>query len=105
MLVVCDCVDCDRTVPKATVPHPFRLQTEARGQLHRDELAAKLAAEEARAKRLRRVTARPLPVSVDVPVVPPKPEPKPLTLPEPFPLKSLVSPCWWHCAARDAVVQ
>eukprot|EP00775_Hariotina_reticulata_P002311 gene2311-2619_t len=79
----------DGVAPKATVPHPFRLQTEARGQLHREELVAKLAAEEARAKRLRRVTARPLPVSVDVPMAPPKPEPKPLTLPDPFPLKSL----------------
>lgn len=82
-------------MPKLTQPQPFRLQTEARGALHEHEMAAKLAADEARAKRLRRVTARPLPVTLDVPVVPPKPEPKSLTLPDPFPLKSLVS-----CASR-----
>ena len=76
---------------KPTQPQPFRLQTEARGVLHQSEMAAKLAAEEARTKRLRRVTARPLPVTVDVPVLPAKPDPKPLTLPNPFPLKSLVS--------------
>lgn len=77
--------------PKPTQPQPFKLQTEQRGALHQSELAAKLAADEARAKRLRRVTARPLPVTVDVPVVPAKPDPKPLTLPDPFPLRSLVS--------------
>jgi hypothetical protein len=76
---------------KLTQPQPFRLQTEARGALHEHEMQAKLAADEARAKRLRRVTARPLPVTLDVPVVPAKPEPKPLTLPDPFPLKSVVS--------------
>lgn len=73
-----------------THPQPFRLQTEARGAHYQDELAARLAAEEARAKRLRRVTARPLPVTIDLPAVPPKPETKPLTLPDPFELKSLV---------------
>uniref|UniRef100_A0A383VSF2 TPX2 C-terminal domain-containing protein n=1 Tax=Tetradesmus obliquus TaxID=3088 RepID=A0A383VSF2_TETOB len=72
-----------------THPQPFRLQTEARGAHYQDELAARLAAEEARAKRLRRVTARPLPVTIDLPAVPPKPETKPLTLPDPFELKSL----------------
>ncbi|KAF6259590.1 hypothetical protein COO60DRAFT_996071 [Scenedesmus sp. NREL 46B-D3] len=72
-----------------TQPQPFRLQTEARGAHYQDELAARLAAEEARAKRLRRVTARPLPVTIDVPAVPPKPDKKPLTLPDPFELKSL----------------
>lgn len=77
--------------PHPTQPRPFQLQTEVRGALHQDEMAAKLAAEQARAKRLRRVTARPLPVTVDVPAMPPKPEPKPLTLPDPFELKSLVS--------------
>lgn len=89
------CPDALRTrhagQPKPTQPQPFKLQTEQRGALHQSELAAKLAADEARAKRLRRVTARPLPVTVDVPVVPAKPDPKPLTLPDPFPLKSLVS--------------
>lgn len=79
------------TVLKPTQPQPFRLQTEARGALHEHEMAAKLAADEARAKRLRRVTARPLPVTLDVPAMPAKPEPKSLTLPDPFPLKSLVS--------------
>ncbi|WIA10445.1 hypothetical protein OEZ85_010637 [Tetradesmus obliquus] len=72
-----------------THPQPFRLQTEARGAHYQDELAARMAAEEARAKRLRRVTARPLPVTIDLPAVPPKPETKPLTLPDPFQLKSL----------------
>eukprot|EP00878_Enallax_costatus_P026954 GHUV01028970.1.p1 GENE.GHUV01028970.1~~GHUV01028970.1.p1 ORF type:complete len:303 (+),score=94.75 GHUV01028970.1:1185-2093(+) len=75
--------------PVTTNPQPFQLKTEARGALHQDEMAAKLAAEEARARRLRRVTARPLPVTIDVPAVPQKPEPKPLTLPDPFELKSL----------------
>jgi hypothetical protein len=77
--------------PTLTQPQPFRLQTEARGVLHEREMAAKVAADEAKAKRMRRVTARPLPVTLDVPVVPPKPEAKPLTLPDPFPLKSMVS--------------
>ncbi|WIA30497.1 hypothetical protein OEZ86_000581 [Tetradesmus obliquus] len=72
-----------------THPQPFRLQTEARGAHYQDELAARMAAEEARAKRLRRVTARPLPVTIDLPAVPPKPETKPLTLPDAFELKSL----------------
>jgi hypothetical protein len=77
--------------PKLTQPQPFRLQTEARGVLHEREMAAKVAADEAKAKRMRRVTACPLPVTLDIPVVPPKPEAKPLTLPDPFPLKSMVS--------------
>lgn len=76
--------------PKLTQPQPFRLQTEARGVLHEREMAAKVAADEAKAKRMRRVTARPLPVTLDVPVVPPKPDARPLTLPDPFPLKSMV---------------
>lgn len=75
---------------RLTQPQPFRLQTEARGVLHEREMAAKLAADEAKAKRLRRVTARPLPVTLDVPVVPHRPDPKPLTLPDPFELKSMV---------------
>jgi hypothetical protein len=53
-------------------------------------MAAKVAEEEARAKRMRRVTARPLPVTVDVPVAPPKPDSRPLTLPDPFELRSQV---------------
>lgn len=65
---------------------------------HQQEMSAKLAAEEAHARRLRRVTARPLPVTVDVPVVPPKPDTKPLTLPDPFELKSLVSGEGWQGA-------
>lgn len=78
------------TAIKSTLPQPFRLQTELRGAVHEQELAAKKEADAARAKRLRRVTARPLPVTIDVPVVPAKPEPKPLTLPDPFSLKSMV---------------
>lgn len=93
------CVCCRLTAAAAaacggrlqpTEPKPFPLQTEARGALHQEELAAKVAAEAARAKRQRRVTARPMPVTNDIPVVPPKPDPKPLTLPQPFELKSLV---------------
>lgn len=73
-----------------TLPAPFLLATEARGAQHAEELAARLAAEAERAKRQRRVTARPLPVTLDVPVVPPRPEARALTLPDPFHLKSLV---------------
>lgn len=79
--------------------------------LHEREMAAKLAAQEAKAKRLRRVTARPMPVTLDVPVVPPKPDPKPLTLPDPFELKSMVriggkhiaSSTVYYCSAQNEI--
>jgi targeting protein for Xklp2 len=81
---------------RPTQPQPFRLATESRGAYYAQEMAAKVTAEEARAKRMRRVTARPLPVTLDVPVVPPKPDSRPLTLPNPFELRSVVRACAWQ---------
>ncbi|ONM57575.1 Protein TPX2 [Zea mays] len=62
-------------VPRCTIPNPFSLQTEERGQLKERQLEAQLLQKKVEEEKAR---------------VPPKPEPKPCTRPEGFQLESLV---------------
>ncbi|GJN13123.1 hypothetical protein PR202_ga31459 [Eleusine coracana subsp. coracana] len=77
-------------VPRLTIPNPFNLHTEERGQLKEAQLAALLAQKQMEEEKARLHKANPYPYTTDYPVVPPKPEPKPCTRPEGFQLESLV---------------
>ncbi|XP_024545603.1 protein TPX2 [Selaginella moellendorffii] len=73
-----------------TVPRPFHLVTEHRGEANKTRFMQELFERELEERNLRVPKANPLPFTTDIPAIPPKPQPKDCTRPEPFELESLV---------------
>lgn len=80
----------ENQIVRNTMPNPFHLHTEERGEEKERKLLKELMQKQLEEESARVPKATPYPYTTDFPVIPSKPEPKQSTKPEPFQLESLV---------------